>query len=157
MPEGLSTNVTIHTNASVRNNKITLNNALVSLLDYAWVITIYSVSAFILAVIIDGHILKPFNLEKTKKESTIVLSLEVILQIAVQGFIAIFLHGLLEDIPSPVDGLFGYSSKSGLGNLLRNPAIISVILFALSKSLQGRLMVLYSRFDKNTAAELEKK
>jgi len=153
MPE----NVTIHANASIKNSKITLNNALVSLLDYTWVITIYSVSAFILAVIIDGHILKQFDLEKTKKETTVVLAFQVILQIAVQGFIAVFLHGLLEDIPSPVDGLLGYNSKSGLGNLLRNPAIISVILFALSKSLQGRLIVLYSRFDKNAAAELEKR
>jgi hypothetical protein len=153
MPE----NVAIHSSASIKKPKINLNNALISLVDYTWVIIMYSVSAFILAVIIDGYILKPFDLEKTKKESTLILSLQVILQIAVQGFIAIFLHGLLEDIPSPVDGIFGYNSKSDLGNLLRNPAIISVILFALSKSLQGRLMVLYSRFDKNTAAELEKK
>jgi len=156
MVEGLSANVTIHANSNIKNSKITLNNGLISLIDYTWVITIYSVSAFILAVIIDGHILK-FDLEKTKKESTIILAIQVILQIAVQGFIAVFLHGLLEEIPSPVDGIFGYNSRSGLGNLLRNPAVISVILFALSKSLQGRLMVLFSRFDKNAAEELERK
>ena len=157
MLEGLSTNVAVHTNSSIKNSKITINNVFISLLDYIWVITIYSVSAFILAVIIDGHILKNFDLEKTQKETTIILAFQVILQIAIQGFIAIFLHGLLEDIPSPVDGLFGYNSKTALGKLLRNPAIISVILFALSKSLQGRLMVLFSRFDKNAAKELEMK
>lgn len=121
----------------------------IALIDYIWVITIYVTISFILAVIIDGHILNKYDSEKTKKTSSIKLAIEIILQLALQGFIAIFLHSLLQKIPSPVQGIANYNSNEALGNLLRNPAIISVILFALSKSLQGRLMILFSRFDKN--------
>lgn len=125
----------------------------VALIDYIWVITIYATSAFIVAVIIDGHILRPFNYDIIKKTSTFKLAVEVIIQIAIQGFIAIILHGLLELIPSPADNIYGYSSNDAIGNLVRNPAMISVILFALSRSLQGKLMILFSRFNRNALLE----
>ena len=122
----------------------------IALIDYIWVITIYSTVAFILAVIIDGHILPPYDPKATSKTSSPILAIEIIIQLAIQGFIAILLHGLLQKIPSPVHGIADYDANSQMGILLRNPAIISVILFALSRSLQGRLFNLFARFDKNT-------
>jgi hypothetical protein len=123
-------------------------------IDYLWVIVIYVVISFTLATIIDGHILPPFDIFNTEKENSTILAIEIILQLALQGFIAIMLFAILRKLPSPVYGLGGYNPNSSLGILLRNPAIISVILFSLSKSLQGRMAVFYSRFNKNAVASL---
>jgi hypothetical protein len=121
----------------------------IALIDYLWVITIYSVSSFTLALIIDGYILPEYDAEKTQNTNSYILSIEIICQLAIQGFIAILLCALLQKIPSPVNGIMGYETHTVLGVLIRNPAIISVILFALSKSLQGRIFTLFGRFDKN--------
>jgi hypothetical protein len=122
---------------------------LVALVDYFWVITIYISATFILATIIDGHILPYFDKTEVMKESSLSLVIQVLLQFALQGFIAIFLCIILQKIPSPVNRIAKYESNSSIGLLLRNPTIVYVILFALSKSLRGKLFILYSRFNKN--------
>ena len=127
----------------------------IALLDFLWVITIYVSSAFILAAIIDGFVLPPFNLEYNLKTSSLVLTVEILFQFALQGFIAIFLCVTLQNIPSPVQGILGYESHNGLGVLLRNPAIINIILFTLSKSLRGKLFILFGRIDKNQGIKEE--
>ena len=118
-------------------------------IDYIWVITLYGIIAFTLAVTIDGHILPKFNEKEEEKQSTFMLCIEILAQLAIQGFIVICICALLQRLPSPVEGLRGYNSHSAEGGLMRNPAILSVILFALSKSLQGRLAIVFSRFDRN--------
>jgi hypothetical protein len=123
-------------------------------MDYLWVIVIYVVSSFSLATFVDGHLLPQFDIYYTEKQSSHVLAVEILLQLAFQGFVAIMLFAILQKIPSPFEGLAGYNSNSSLGILLRNPAIISVILFSLSKSLQGRLTVLYSRFNSNAISSV---
>ena len=120
------------------------------LFDYILVITIYVSAAFWLAILIDGHILPKYDEEKARKTKSYILYFEILLQLAVQGFLAIFIAFLLCKIPSPFNGIAGYNSNSPDGSLLRNPAIITVILLSLSISLQGRLRVLFSRFDKNS-------
>jgi hypothetical protein len=80
------------------------------------------------------------------------LALQVLLQIALQGFVAVVLSVFLKRVPSPLHGVLGYDTRSPAGEIIRNPAIISVVLFALSKSLQGRLEILFGRFDANAAA-----
>lgn len=115
--------------------------------DYLWVSVIYSISSFSLVTLIDGYLLPPFDFYYTEKLHTATLAVMVLLQLAFQGFIAIMLFAILQRIPSPVMGIEGYNSHSSLGLLLRNPGLISVLLFSLSKSLQGRLAVLYSRFN----------
>lgn len=117
--------------------------------DYLWVSIIYSTSSFIVATLIDGHLLPPFDFYYTEKLHTATLATMVLLQLAFQGFIAIMLFAILQRIPSPVMGIAGYNSHSSLGILIRNTGIITILLFSLSKSLQGRLAVLYSRFNKN--------
>ena len=123
----------------------------VLLADYLWVICLYASCSFWLAVLIDGVLLPPYDQDKTDRTPSFVLFIEVILQIALRGFLAILLSTLLHNIPSPVSGVLSYNPKSIQGEIIRNPAIISVILFALSKSLQRRLFSLFSRFDKNAS------
>lgn len=117
------------------------------LLDYSWVIAIYFTFTFFLAYLIDGVITPPYAEAESAKLSTFTLFLVVLSQVAVQGFLAIAAHSLLQNIPSPAHGIQNYSVDSRLGETLRNPAMISVLLFALSKSLQSRLLMLFRRFD----------
>ena len=124
--------------------------SLVYILDYTWVIALYGTCAFFLAVLIDGHVLPPYDAARTAEKPTLLLFAEVFAQIAWQGFIVILVTALLQTVPSPVQGLWGYNSHTSIGGALRNPAILTVILFGLSRSLQDRLSQLFSRFDKNT-------
>jgi len=119
------------------------------LLDYAYVIIIYVSIAFWLAVLIDGYLLPPFDAEKEKKKSTIILYIEVMLQLALQGFISIVIASVLHNIPSPMQNIEGYGEKFPEWDIIRNGAIINIILITLSKTLQGRMQILFSRFDKN--------
>jgi magnesium-transporting ATPase (P-type) len=119
----------------------------VAFVDYLWVVTVYSGSAFSLAMLLDGYLLPPFDPAAESKQSSWYLAIKVLLQFTVQGFIAIFMCAFLLKLPSPVRGLGGYDTHSKLGNVLRNPAIVSVVLFALSSSLRSRLLYLFSRFD----------
>ena len=128
----------------------------VALVDYIWVITFYVTAAFFLAALTDGYLLPPFEISDAKNDSSFGLAIKIILQMALQGFIAIALCAIMQKLPSPMDGVFGYKINTSLGVLIRNPALISVILFSLSKSLRGRLFVLYSRYDYNARIELER-
>lgn len=121
----------------------------VQLVDYMWVIFVYSSFAFWLAVLIDGQILRKFDPVKAEKSSTIWLLTLVFLQIALQGFISIVAHSMLDFLPSPVNGISGYSSFSHAGGLFRNPTVITVVLFFLSSSLQARLRFVFERYNKN--------
>ena len=116
-------------------------------LDYAWVIAIYFTFTFFLAYLIDGVILPPFDEKKSREMSTLYLFIVVLAQVATQGFLAITAHSLLQNIPSPAHGISNYNVNSQLGETMRNPAMISVLLFALSKSLQERVLLLFRRFD----------
>jgi len=116
------------------------------LIDYVYVILIYVSIAFWLAVLIDGYLLPPFDAEKEKKKSTIILYIQVMLQLALQGFISIVIASLLHNIPSPMQNIEGYGEKFSEWAIIRNGAIINIILFTLSKTLQGRLHILFNRF-----------
>jgi len=118
----------------------------IAFLDYLYVITIYSTVAFFCSVIIDGYIIPDFNPQIALKRSSIFLALQILLQLAIQGFIAIFLYALLQKIYSPFNGWYGYTSETPLGLTVRSPAIISVILFFLSTSLHDKLKILFNRF-----------
>ena len=118
----------------------------VAFLDYLYVITIYAICAFFCSVIIDGYIIPEFNIQTALKRSSIFLTAQILLQLAIQGFIAIFLYALLQKIYSPFNGLYGYTSDTPLGLTVRSPAIISVLLFFFSISLHNKLMILFNRF-----------
>ena len=120
-------------------------------LDYVCVIVIYVSLSFWLAVFIDGYLLPPFDAKAEAADSSAYLGLKITLQLAVQGLIAIFLAALVQKMPLPAAGVFGYDPRSSLGVLVRNPAIISVILFALSSSLRARLAFLFARFNSNSS------
>jgi magnesium-transporting ATPase (P-type) len=132
---------------------VKIEHSLVAVVDYLWVITLYVTCAFVLAITIDGHVFPKFEKEKAQHESSIIIFSKILAQLCIQGFIAILLTIVLHKIPSPVNGILGYDAHSILGTLVRNPAIISVVLFSLSASLKERLVFLYGRFVKNQTTE----
>jgi len=117
-------------------------------IDYIWVITLYVTFSFCFAVLIDGYLLPPFNYDRESNYSSVYLFTMILLQLAGQGFIVILISSLLQRLPSPMTP-FGYDTRSSLGSLVRNPAIMAIILFTLSASLKERLLYLFSRFNKN--------
>jgi integral membrane sensor domain MASE1 len=119
----------------------------IAFLDYICVTIIYCVVGFMLALLIDGYLIPPLNKEQEIKDSIFIVSSKAIFQITLQGFVAIFLCALLEHIPSPFQGIYGYNYHDILGILIRNPAIITVLLFYLSTTLRERLLFLFNRFD----------
>ena len=118
----------------------------IAYLDYLFVLILYLSTSFCLAVYINLHVLTPVFEEDIQKESTPYLALQILMQFSLQGFIAVFLSIILQKIPSPFNGIHGYDSNSSLGSSIRNPAIISLMLFILSKSLQAKLNNLFYRF-----------
>jgi|688.fasta_scaffold1655993_1 hypothetical protein len=124
------------------------------LVDYIWVITIYGTTAIFLAVLIDGYLLPPYDEYETIRTPTWKLYLEVILQLALQGFIAVVIITVLQNIPSPVEGMYGYGHGCSEALIIRTPAILSVLLFFLSKSMKARIETLFSRFDKNALTNI---
>ena len=119
-----------------------------ALLDYIWVITIYVTFAFFISTLVNGHLLPPFDPEEAEKESNAELAVKIILQFALQGFFVIVITETMSNIYSPFSYFTGYNPKTDIGLLIRNPAVISIILFNLSKTLQGRLALLYHRMGK---------
>lgn len=121
----------------------------IALLDYFCVITIYVSFAFCFGLFIDGYLMPPFDEEKVNKESSQWLAIQIIIQLTFQCFFALFMGGMLQKIPSIFNGINGYNSNTSLGVFIRSPFIINIILWFLSKSLQGKLLILFSRFDVN--------
>lgn len=114
--------------------------------DYLWVITIYISLSFFLSLFIQKYIFfLPFDKNIESHYSIFYISIHILIQFSLQGFIAIMLNFILQKIPSPFNNLLGYNIHTNLGVTIRNPAIISVILFALSTTLRDRLLYLYDR------------
>ena len=123
-------------------------------IDYAWVISLYLLLAFFAAVMIDVYFMAPYNDEREHQKTTWLIFIQVMIQLAIQGLIAITISIIVHKIPSPVQGLLKYDVHTSFGELLRNPAIVSVILFAMSETLVGRVKLLFARF-RGTAKSLQ--
>ena len=117
----------------------------VYLLDYLFVMFLYISIAIILGVGINGFIAKKYATVDIKIIPTWKLFLLLVGQLFLQGFIVICVIYLLRYIPSPVTGFLGYDPSGEVGTLLRNPAIISILLFTLAVNLKLQLVELYDR------------
>lgn len=118
----------------------------VAFIDYLFIVFICITIGFTMAIIIDGYIFDKFDKEEESKQSSLYIYSKLLFQFAFQGFIVILIWSFLVSVPSPFENIYNYNSKSTLGMLIRNPAIITIILFTLSISLRERLFYLFSRF-----------
>ena len=118
------------------------------LLDFTYVMTIYISTGIFLSLLMDGYILEPISIESVKRKTTFILYAEVLLQLLIQTLITVILALLLQYIPSPVNGLYGYSTLNTEGKIIRNPAVITMLLYHFSSSLKIRLNELFNRLAK---------
>lgn len=120
--------------------------------DYAMIVLVCVVLAFWIGVLIDGYIINPFKREDAEKKSSFVLFVEIIAQFALQGVIALGVTVAVRAIPSPFEGVMGYSADGPVGNSVRTPAVVlfAIVLLTVSSSLQARVIYLISRYNKNT-------
>ena len=133
----------------------------IGFIDFCYVIIIYIVASLVLAGIINGLILPPFDEEESNKKSSFVLVIYLSMIFALQGFLTVLMCAILEIIPSPINGIFGYNISSPIGLIVRNPAIVTIILFGLSKTLNGIIKIICERFQeaviKHTQNKIYKK
>lgn len=118
------------------------------LLDFTYVMTIYISTGIFLSLLMDGYILEPMSIESAKRKTTFILYAEVLLQLLIQTLITVILALLLQYIPSPVNSLYGYSTLNTEGKIIRNPAVITMLLYHFSSSLKIRLNELFNRLAK---------
>ena len=116
----------------------------VGILDYVYVSTIYIISSLIIAGGINGF-LPAFNPKQAQNDSTMKLSIYLAIVISLQGFFACVVTTLLHMLPSPINGLFGYNTNSPIGMIVRNPAIITLLLFMMNDTVHGILPILLAR------------
>ena len=116
----------------------------VGILDYVYVSTIYIISALLIAGGINGF-MPTFNPKKAMAESTISLTISLAIVVSLQGFFACVVTTLLHMLPSPINGLFGYNTNSPIGTIVRNPAIITLLLFMMNDTVHGILPILLAR------------
>ena len=110
--------------------------------------TIYISTGIFLSLLMDGYILEPMSIESAKRKTTFILYAEVLLQLLIQTLITVILALLLQYIPSPVNSLYGYSTLNTEGKIIRNPAVITMLLYHFSSSLKIRLNELFNRLAK---------
>jgi hypothetical protein len=123
--------------------------ALPMAIDYTIVLIVYVVTAFWLGVLIDGHLVKQFDPVDAERRSTLALFAEVALQLVLQGLLGLAIVSLMRRVPSPVEGVLGYSALGPAAAGVRAPAaaLFAVVLFFTSYSLGAKLRFLVNRFN----------
>ena len=116
-----------------------------ALVDYVWVMFVYITLGYMMAVLIDGYILPAYDAKRENSKCTARLYAEVVGQLTVQGYLCVLIIAGLQHLPTPAEGISGYTKKSTLGTLVRNPAIITSLLLALSSSLRSKMFLVFDR------------
>jgi hypothetical protein len=118
-------------------------------LDYTVILVVYIVVAFWLGVLIDGHLVTPFDPVAAEQRSTLSLFSEVAVQLVAQGLLGLAVVSAMRLVPSPVEGVFGYTAHGPTGAAVRAPAaaLFAVILFTTSYSLSAKLKFVVNRIN----------
>ncbi len=112
-------------NPSVPREKKTLKDEVIlrgiKIVDIIYIGIIYFVLSYIVSKILDAY-LGPFNKSEADKKSTFILEFEVAMHIIVLYILTYFARNIVELIPFPLDGVWGY-------NHLRLKELSSAALF----------------------------
>lgn len=114
----------------------------VKVIDIAYVAAIYLTLGAILSITIDRQLGK-FNPEEADEKSTAQLYGEVLLHFALIGILMYIVRNIVEWIPFPLNGMFGYDHLKL--NELRNAGLFGVIFFLFQNNLREKLVYLSKR------------
>lgn len=114
----------------------------IKIIDIAYIASIYLTLGAVLSIIIDRKLGK-FDPEEANKVSTVKLYGEVLLHFASIGILMYLVRNIVEWIPFPLNGAFGYDHLRL--NELRNAGLFGVIFFLFQNNLKEKLTYLSKR------------
>jgi hypothetical protein len=114
----------------------------IKMIDIAYVAAIYLTLGAVLSITIDRQLGK-FDKEEADKKSTAQLYGEVLLHFASIGILMYIVRNVVEWIPFPLNGVFGYDHMRL--NELRNAGLFGVIFFLFQNNLRDKLVYLSKR------------
>jgi predicted PurR-regulated permease PerM len=116
---------------------------LVKMADIGYVTVLYFLSGFIVARLIDTYLNK-YDKKVEDKKSTLMLLVEVIFFLWINGMVIYIIRNMIELIPSPFENIYGL--KHGLLNELKYAPLLEFTLLYYQVHLTDKLKNLYNRF-----------
>ncbi len=128
----------------------TLNEEIVirgiKIIDIAFITFLYGIVALIFAGLLDKYIYKYISLQpgvEDKDKTKTILVIETLICLAITGIVAYILRNLLQLVPFPLDGIYGFSHQRVPE--LKSGNIISVILIFFAYTFRNKMMILQSK------------
>ena len=119
-----------------------LQTRAVKIIDIAYVAAIYLTLGAVLSISIDRQ-LGTFNKQEADLKSTAQLYGEVLLHFASIGILMYIVRNIVEWIPFPLNGMYGYDHMRL--NELRNAGLFVIIFFLFQNNLKDKLVYLSKR------------
>ena len=123
--------------------KLDIPFRLIKILDIGYVTAIYFVVAIILAKIFD-EMYGPFNKAAEEKKGMLQRTVELILMMWVYGIVIYLIRNIVELIPSPFDGMYGFEHDR-LAEL-KYAAVFTFIFLYFHSYFREKLMYYYNEF-----------
>ncbi len=122
----------------------------IKVFDIAFITFLYGITALIGVTYLDKYIYVNVNLDKTTtddKKSNKLIFIEILIFLAINGICAYFVRNLIQMIPFPFEGVYGFSHMKV--NEVKTGAIIVVILTTFSVRLQNKITVFRNNLSKD--------
>lgn len=123
-----------------------IKNVIPFLLDYTWVISIYTLVGFTLGIGIDKYLYGRLSKEIIEESSTGFIFFEIFTHFALLNFLAIFISGLMHKIPSPANFFKFLEVNKPELHFMRNPSVFMIIMFSASETLHNSVNEFIHRF-----------
>ena len=118
----------------------------IKILDIGFITFLYGISALIVAGLLDRYVFKYITLQpdlEDKDKSKYILILETLICLAITGIVAYLLRNLLQLVPFPLEGVYGFSHMKVPE--VKSGNIISVILVFFAFTFRNKMVVLQSK------------
>ena len=118
----------------------------IKLIDIGFITFLYGISALIVAGLLDRYVFKYITLQpglEDKDKDKYVLVLETLICLAITGMVAYLLRNLLQLVPFPLEGVYGFSHMKVPE--VKSGNIISVILVFFAFTFRNKMVILQSK------------
>eukprot|EP00798_Chlamydomonas_sp_ICE-L_P028816 gene28816-32005_t len=116
---------------------------MVKILDIGYITVIYFILALCIGIPID-RMLGKFNPVAYDKKSSLIIILELILHVYILGIVMYSVRNLVELLPSPLNGLYGYDHMRL--KEMQNAAIFGLIIIWNQQYLIKKMLYLHDRY-----------
>jgi hypothetical protein len=112
---------------------------IIKISDIFFITFLYGIFGMMAALTLDKYVFKyiSFQEKENKYKTFLVLFSEILLSLTIIGIVAYFLRNILQMVPFPLDGIYGFSHLRV--NEVRSGAIIGTILMYFSKTLRAKI------------------